>query len=154
MKVLFVCTQNIFRSLSAEKLLKLYLEKQKNTNIIVSSAGSEAEPGVPYSYTLKILDELGIKKFTHSQQKLSQVLVDQQNIIICMTHEHQAIVRDRFGAKSFLFCELAFGQKKDLEDDIETQTSDSDLEQFVVSTVKRIFEGIPTIYEKLLKKLN
>jgi protein-tyrosine-phosphatase len=151
MKVLFVCTQNIFRSFSAEKLLKLYLQKKKNTNIIVSSAGTLAYPDEPYSYTLEELQKLGVRDLEHRQQRLSQGLVDEQDIIICMTKNHQMAVYDQFGRKSFLFQELASGKKIDLEDDVETETSGGSLEPFVISVVQKIYEGIPKIYEKICK---
>lgn len=153
MKVLFVCTQNVFRSFSAEKLLQLYLLKQKNTTIFVSSAGIEAYPDTPFSWTVEKLQKLGVKNINHNQQKVTQQLVAQQNIIICMTKSHQQILQDEFSVKSFLFNELAFGKKKDLKDNIETNTTGNHLENFVLSTIQKIAQGIPKIYEKISQKL-
>ena len=151
MKVLFVCTQNVFRSFSAEKLLTTYLLKKKNSNIIVDSAGTEAYPDTPYSYTLEALQKLGVKNLDHRQKSLCQLLVNRQNIIICMTLRHQEILLSKFSKKSILFNEIAFDSKTNLADDLETNTNYRNLANFVVATVQKISDGIPAIYEKLLQ---
>ena len=152
MNLLFVCTQNVFRSLSAEKLLQLYLRKKQKSSIQVFSAGTEAYPDHPYSFTLKRLKELGVENLEHHQTKVSKELLEKQDIVICMTKKHQEIIRQFFGKESFLFNELAFAKKSDLADDVENNVYGESLEVFVINTVNKINQGIPTIYEKILLK--
>ena len=61
-QILFVCTQNVFRSLSAKKLLDKYLLEKKDTRFEIHSAGTEAYPDNPYSYTLEKFWEISPKK--------------------------------------------------------------------------------------------
>ena len=152
MNILFICTQNVFRSLSAEKLLQLYLNIKQKSNIQITSAGTEAYPDQPYSFTLERLKELGVKNLEHRQTKVSKELLEKQDVIICMTKRHQGIIHRLFGKESFLFNELAFGKKSDLTDDVENNVYGENLETFVVGTVNKIYQGIPRIYEKILLK--
>jgi protein-tyrosine-phosphatase len=57
MKILFVCTGNIFRSMSAEYLAKKYITDNNIKNIKVNSAGTIAEIQNPFSYTVKCLEK-------------------------------------------------------------------------------------------------
>ena len=52
MNVLFVCTGNVFRSMSAEYLMNKYLNDNAITNISVSSAGTTAHPQPSFPETL------------------------------------------------------------------------------------------------------
>ena len=92
-QILFVCTQNVFRSLSAKKLLDKYLLEKKDNRFEINSAGTEAYPDNPYSYTLEKLEELGVKPFSHQQ---TRVLLESQNIVICMTKSHQDFLKRNF----------------------------------------------------------
>lgn len=148
--VLFVCTQNVFRSFSAEKLLQKYLKNIKDSSINVSSAGTYAHPDNPYSYTLEELTKLKIINLKHQQTKISQDLLDKQDIIICMTKEHQVFIKENYQRNSYLYNELAYNKKIDLEDDVETSTfGSSNLENFVKNTVSKINKGVPNLYLKL-----
>ena len=126
-------------------------KKKKITNITVLSAGTEAYPDRPYSWTLETLQKLGIKNLQHKQQKISQELIQIQDIIICMTHNHQYVLQEKFGIKSFLFNELAFNKKVDLKDDVENTITNSSLEAFMIYTIEKIALGIPNIYKKIIK---
>ena len=153
--ILFVCTQNVFRSFSAQKLLEKYLAIKQDTRFIVSSAGTQAYPDKPYSYTIQKLKELKVLNLDHQQTRVSQKVLDKQDIIICMTKEHQNFLKQNFNKKSYLYNELAFQEKTDLQDDVETNCYlDSSLESFVKNTVVRINEGIPALYRKLLELNN
>ncbi len=154
-QVLFVCTQNIFRSLSAQKLLEKALLEKKDNRFKILSAGTEAYPDTPYSYTLEKLAELGIQPFSHQQTKVSKEVLEAQDIIICMTKEHQKFLKRNFQQKSYLFNELSFGEKSDLEDDVESSVfGNNHLENFVHSTVLKIHRGIPNIYKSIVRLLN
>ena len=43
-RILFVCKGNIFRSMTAEYMMKKYLTQHKITDFVVGSAGIEARP--------------------------------------------------------------------------------------------------------------
>ena len=151
-QVLFVCTQNVFRSLSAEKLLDKYLLEKKDNRFEIHSAGTEAYPDNPYSYTLEKLEELGVKPFLHQQTRVSKEVLESQDIVICMTRSHQDFLQRNFGQKSYLFNELSCGEKSDLEDDVESSVCGSNqLENFVHGKVLKIHKAIPNIYKFIVK---
>lgn len=148
--VMFVCTQNVFRSLSAEKLMHFYLEENNFIDFKVLSSGIVAHPyEKPYSYTYDKLQVLGIEDFFHRNQKISQELVEKSDIIICMTKEHKNFVESNYRVKAYLFNEIAYGEKKDLYDDVETNFEN--LEEFVYSTIEYINTSMPYLVENLLK---
>ena len=153
-QVLFVCTQNVFRSLSAKKLLEKYLLEKKDNRFEIHSAGTEAYPDNPYSYTLEKLEELGVKPFLHQQTRVSKEVLESQDIVICMTRSHQDFLQRNFGQKSYLFNELSCGEKTDLEDDVETSVfSSKHLETFVKNTVIKIYKAVPSLYLALEEKI-
>ncbi|HCB52188.1 TPA: protein-tyrosine-phosphatase, partial [Patescibacteria group bacterium] len=55
MKVLFVCTGNIFRSMSAEYIMKKYIQDHNLNEIVVSSAGTVAHEESPLPWIVERL---------------------------------------------------------------------------------------------------
>ena len=142
------------RSLSAKKLLDKYLLEKKDNRFEIHSAGTEAYPDNPYSYTLEKLAELGVKPFSHQQTRVSKEVLESQDMVICMTKSHQDFLQRNFGQKSYLFNELSYGKKTDLEDDVETSIFGSNnLESFVKNTVLKIHKAVPSLYLALEEKI-
>lgn len=83
-RILFVCTGNIFRSMTAEYMLKKYLKQQNITGFMVSSAGIEAKPQSPDPFLVGDLKKRKIEVSMHRQRKLTKKLLDQQDIVITM----------------------------------------------------------------------
>ena len=53
-KVLFVCTQNVFRSMSAHYLAKKYLNEKNIQHFEIDSCGTKAYPWeVPYEFIVE-----------------------------------------------------------------------------------------------------
>ena len=152
--VLFVCTQNVFRSMSAQKLLQKHLIEKQDRRFSIGSAGTEASPDSPYRYTLDKLKALGVSSFSHAQSKVSAPLLSRQHVVICMTRAHQEHLKRHFQRESTLFNQLGHGTISDLEDDVESaacyQGADY-LQVFVENTVSRIDAGIPNIYLALAR---
>lgn len=147
MNILFVCTQNVFRSLSAEKLFQFY---DKKNEFNVDSAGTLAYSyETPYIWTIKTLQEIGVNNLDHKNKKISKQLLEKQDIIICMTKQHQKEIL-KFGFKSYLFNEIIYNKNTDLMDDTE-DTSYYSLEEFVKATVLYIDKSIPILINKLKK---
>ncbi len=150
-KILFICTQNVFRSYSAHKIAQKYV-KEKNLDLEIDSAGTHAYVWErPYSYTFETLEQLEIDfNYNHKNKKVSKELIDTNTIVICMTKEHQRHLKQHLGVDSYLFNELAKGEKTDLQDDVENNEY-INLEEFVVSTVHYIHDHMEQLLENVQK---
>ncbi|MCX6825573.1 MAG: hypothetical protein NTY80_05160 [candidate division SR1 bacterium] len=154
MNILYVCTGNIFRSMSAEYLSKKYIENKNITGILVSSAGTEANPEPPFASTLERLKFYGCDASHHQQRKISAEILRQQNLIICMSEHHRKSVNE-LGFEAVLFNEVAYNRTEDVLDDteyIQINGPQLDLEEYVKNIVDYIHEGIPFIIKNILKK--
>jgi len=164
--ILFVCTQNVFRSMSAHYLALKYIKDNKNTknflqeyNFTIDSCGTIAyDWETPYRHTLKILSQKEVDVIDHKNKKINKNLVDNCNVIICMTREHKKSIEDNFSfniknKKLYLFNELAIDKMTDLEDDNESNFTCS-LNQFIEKTVNHIDKYIPNIFNNIHNRLN
>ena len=80
--VLFICTGNIFRSMTAEYALKAALES--DTPHLVRSAGIEADPFPMYELVRERLIELGADLSDHQQTKLTDEILDEADLAVAM----------------------------------------------------------------------
>jgi protein-tyrosine phosphatase len=152
--ILFVCTGNVFRSVSAEYSLKKYLSEHNISDWKVSSAGIVAKKE-PIDYkTLEVLKELGIKNIRHKQKKLTKDMVNEYDIVIAMAENHLNFIRSKLKyPKAILFNELAIGKKNsiwDIEDDVKDYKTDRQaVEKKIEKTVKEIRKKIPKLFKNL-----
>ncbi|MFZ2151147.1 MAG: hypothetical protein WAZ12_05170 [Candidatus Absconditicoccaceae bacterium] len=147
MKILFVCTGNIFRSMSAEYLAKKYIKDNKIKNIQASSAGTIAHPEVAFSYTIKRLEKYGCDVSKHKQRKAVDKILKDQDFIICMAKHHQEVIKS-LGYESILFNFVAYSKKEDVLDEAEYEEkhgSYGDLETYVNSIVDYIHDAMPSV---------
>lgn len=130
--------------------MKKHLFDVQDTTILVSSAGTKAFPESPYGTTVETLLELGVDPRKHKQTKLTKDVALAHDVIVCMAKHHKDFV-ERFGAKAYLFNELAYDLVTDVADDTETHEIgvSMTLDQFIVNTVKHIHEGIPRLHAKV-----
>jgi protein-tyrosine-phosphatase len=83
-RILFVCKGNIFRSMTAEYMMKKYLAQHKITDFHVSSAGIEARHHEADPALIKNLKSRRIDISKHKQTKLTKEILDQQDVVIAM----------------------------------------------------------------------
>lgn len=151
MRILFVCTGNVFRSASAHYILQKILNQKKDTTITVDSAGTRGEPYGMYSETQARLRHYGIETKHHKYKILTQEIVDEANVIICMAHHHQEFIQQHFQRDSYLFNELAYEKHTDVQDDDEAGVhyGSKGFDAFIDFTVDYIYEAIPYLYKRL-----
>ncbi len=99
--VLFVCTGNIFRSVTAEYALKARLGE--GTSCSVSSAGIDAKPQSAHDWVQTRLREKGADLTAHVQRQLTKELIESSDLVIAMGRDHQVFVREQFGRDVPLF---------------------------------------------------
>ncbi len=149
-KVLFVCTGNIFRSFSAEALLKHYLKDHKIKGWEVFSAGTRAEKQPVDKEVLASLKTLGVKNLDHKQHKLNKAMLKKYDLVIAMSEDHAEFIKKEFGyAHAVLFNELVKDEHSsvlDIEDEVKDYaTNRIAVESMIGRTVKYIHDNIPKL---------
>ncbi len=98
-QILVICTANICRSPMAAGLLQHFLAGQSEPlrSLRVVSAGIAARRGDPASDNAMIaMKKVGIDLRSHSSQPLTQRLLDDALIVLCMTESHRAMIELQF----------------------------------------------------------
>ncbi len=148
MQILFVCTGNVLRSMSAEYLLRDYLEKKRIHHILSASAGTLGEQNSPYAETVERLSHYGIDPSDHTVRKLSPRILSETDVVVAMAEAHRRFISEHFGRESVLFNELAYGRKEDVLDDVEFGERYGfayDLKAFIYHLVDHLHEGMPPL---------
>lgn len=98
---LFVCSGNTCRSPMAEAIAKTILAKERGVDqgeldtagLRVLSAGTSAMPGYPAAAeAVEVVKELGGDLKSHKSRNLSLELINEADVIYCMTRSHYAAV--------------------------------------------------------------
>ena len=154
-KVLFVCTGNIFRSMSAEKFLKVYLDMENIQDIEVSSAGIGLVQKGVHEYVIDRLQHYGIK-LNHQTTKLTLKLIQENDIIIAMNKNHQEYIKDKFNLDVPLFNEIAYNKKEGILDvgemypEFKTLPLEGDkLRKYINYVLDYIHNTIPHLVDKI-----
>lgn len=94
--IIIVCTANICRSPMGEGLLRhaLAAEAEPLRSIPVVSAGVAARKGERVSEnSLVALKKVGIDIAKHTSQPLTQEMLDEAMLVLCMTETHRAMIQ-------------------------------------------------------------
>jgi protein-tyrosine phosphatase len=129
--ILFVCTGNIFRSLTAEYALKARLGR--GSPIRVTSAGTVALPQDMHPDVRAYLVQRGVDISHHRQRKVSAELLRASDLVIAMSTDHQAFLFDTFQYRAPLFNEVCHGRSEPLFDvweAVPTWETDLDAAQY------------------------
>ena len=116
MKIVFVCTDNIGRSVIAEYCLKDYLAKNNNSGIEVSSAGTDADSDLT-GFSFAHFDELkkiGIDASGHQRRQITEEIVDDSDLIIAMAQVHEKELKEMFGIDVPLYNEIIKNEKSSI----------------------------------------
>ena len=149
--VLFVCTGNIFRSVTAEYALKARIGP--GMSCVVSSAGIDAKPQSVHAWVQARLREKGVDPAGHVQRQLTKELVETSDLVVAMGRDHQVFVREQFGLDVPLFNQLCLGHDQPILDLHEVMPNwESDPERacaYVCSVIDVIWATAPALLPRL-----
>lgn len=155
-RVLFVCTGNIFRSLTAEYALKHALKDHPNVH--VSSAGTVDYPHVVRPNVRDYLRSRGFDVSRHQRRTLTEAILGESHLVIAMSTDHHAYMRERFGHSARLFLEACgepAGALPDIEEVVlDYQTNPAAVDAHVRATIDRILLLTPRLASRLDELLN
>jgi protein-tyrosine phosphatase len=151
-RVLFVCTGNIFRSVTAEYALRDVLGA--GSDIMVASAGTEDFPHVVKPVVRDYLLARGLDVRQHRRRTLTTQMLQEPGLVIAMSTEHRAVLAERFDRRDVpLFTEACglLGEPLPDVDDVVTdhETNAVAVEAHVRMTIDRIIELTPRLAERL-----
>ena len=150
-RLLFVCTGNIFRSLTADAALTRLLAGRGDVH--VSSAGTVDYPHQVRPYTREYLLSKGFDVSGHRRRTLTRAIMDESHLVVAMSTDHQATIRERFGREVPLFLEVcgeAAQWLPDIEDVIpDHQTNRVAVEAHVRMTIDRIVGLAPRMVSNI-----
>ena len=151
--ILFVCTGNIFRSMSAELLLKKYISEKKIKDLNIISAGITAHKQEIKEIVKKKLNEFNIDYSLHSQKKLTKEMIDSADLIITFTEKQKEYLEQEYNCYVSLFNKICFSENTSLLDDcdvfIDTPSKEA-FEEFHIFTLNKINKGVQKLLEKIV----
>jgi len=149
--VLFVCTGNIFRSLTAEYALRR--ELGAGSRVIVASAGTEDYPYVVRPNVREYLLSKGIDVSAHQRRTLTAEILRGAKTVVAMSTDHQRFMVERFAHRAPLFLEACGGACEALPDIEEVvldyRTNPAAVDAHVRGTIDRIIEAMPRLARSL-----
>jgi protein-tyrosine phosphatase len=153
-RVLFVCTGNIFRSLTAEYALRNVLGA--GTDLIVASAGTENFPHVVSPFVREYLFARGIDVSGHRRRTLTDHLLEKPGLVVAMSTEHRSFLAQRFNRPDVpLFteaCGLPSEPLPDVEEAVaDHKTNPAAVEAHMQRIIDRIIELSPHLAQRLMR---
>ena len=147
-QVLFVCTGNIFRSLTAEYALRDVLGPRRD--IVIASAGTEDYPYVVSPLVREYLLARGLDVSGHRRRTLTVGMLTEATSVIAMSTEHRAVLAQAFDRPDIpLFteaCGIAAEALPDVEEAVsDYRTNPAAVEAHVRATIDRIIELTPQL---------
>ena len=149
--MLFVCTGNIFRSMTAEYALKARLDSR--SLIRVSSAGTVALPQAMHPDVRAYLVQRGMDPSRHQQRVVSAELLHAMDLVIAMSTDHQDFLLNTFQYRAPLFNEICHGRSAPLLDVWEAiptwETNLDAARHYAFYVMEYIWASIPCLVKKL-----
>ncbi|MCP4417068.1 MAG: low molecular weight protein arginine phosphatase [Chloroflexi bacterium] len=144
--ILVVCTANICRSPVGEALLQAKVQAEGLPNWTISSAGTRAKIGEAASPFSRILmSEQGLDISCHSSLLITELLLQQSDLILCMETRHVKTLRSTFPAfeKKLFTLKQMVDKRGSVRDPYGG--SRRDYERMVAEVYKLIEKGFPRI---------
>ena len=151
-KILFVCTGNIFRSMSAEYAVRAVLPP--GSALEISSAGTHAVPkNMRQDVRERILGRWQADPSAHRPRLLTREILEEADLVVAMGRDHQEYLLKEFNHKAPLFLEIAAGRADGIPDLWEVvpdyRTNKKAARECVDDTIDLIFRHREAFLERL-----
>ena len=98
--IVFVCTGNTCRSPMAEGMFRAMLAERGVSDIEVASCGTGVFPGMPASsHAVRAAAAYGADIAAHRSRPLTQYLLDEGDLFVCMTERQYTLLADYLPAE-------------------------------------------------------
>jgi protein-tyrosine-phosphatase len=149
--MLFVCTGNIFRSMTAEYALRARLDPR--SLVRVSSAGTVALSQEMHPDVRAYLVQRGVDPSLHRQRRVSAELLRASDLVIAMSTDHQAFLLNTFRYRAPLFNDVCHGRSEpllDIWEAIPTWETDRDAARhYAFQVMAYIWASTPGLLQNL-----
>lgn len=150
MHILFVCTGNIFRSMTAEYALRAHL----GDAVHVASAGTADRPELTVrSDVAAYLAGKGLDVSAHRRRMVTSDMIAAADRVIPMHVDHQRILAQRFGHNVPVYLDLVGAETHQMPDVDDLFQPDQHLSDpailHVRQTIDRIIATVPALADRL-----
>ena len=147
-RIIFVCTGNVFRSLTAE-----YALRAQRADLVVASAGTaQGDDVVPAEVSAYLLAK-GFDVRAHRRRALTHDILKQADLVVAMSLDHREFIRSRFGVEVPVFlecCGEAPAALLDLHEAVaDYRTNPAAAAAHIRATIDRIIELTPRLARRL-----
>jgi predicted protein tyrosine phosphatase len=150
-KILFICTDNVGRSLTAKYLLEDWLRKNGRDDIAVSSAGIRAGSDISsfsMDHMARLL-ELGVDASRYERTQVTRELIMEHDLAIVMDEEQKHWIGTEFGIELPLYNEILRGESTPVLITLPGMTET--IGERLLRMVEYIYDYIPQLVEKIDK---
>ncbi len=149
--ILFICTGNIFRSMTAEYALRA--AAGPGSTYSVRSAGLIDAPHDIVPFVIDFMMEKDLDISRHQPTKLSKEILGNVDLAVAMDIEHQRHINQKYARHISLFSTIAYGTDDPIVDvcDRVADWRDNEIEAraYGRSVMNYIFDGIPGFIRRL-----
>ena len=154
--VLFICTGNIFRSMTAEYALRNALGT--DTQIQVHSAGLIEAPHEIVQFVKDYHLQRGVDVSSHIPKQVDHSMLIKASLAVAMDFDHQIRLEELYDVKVPLFSEVATGESTALLDVFEVVpdwlNNETAAREYGNSVMDTIYNGIPEFVRRFPAFLN
>ena len=146
--IVFICTGNIFRSLTAE-----YALRRELPGVAVSSAGTDDYPHVVRPNVRDYLLGKGLDVRAHRRRTVTKEILASAELVVAMSTDHQRFLHEKFGLEAPVFLEACGGKCEALPDIEEVvldyRTNGAAVDAHVRKTIDLILDFTPRLAQRI-----